>query len=82
MLTDRSSTQVGMSKQNALPAVSSKYSLVRASSLVCGVCVGEFELVRFVFWVALHPEEVDLLLDCPGFSFGLVCEFVRNMSEI
>ena len=47
---------------------------------VCGACVGEFELVRFVFWVALHPEEVDLFVGLSWFEFGLVCELRQVMS--
>ncbi len=41
---------------------------------VCGACVGKFELVRFVVWVALHPEEVDRIpLIWVVFCFSLVC---------
>ena len=42
---------------------------VRAGWFVfVGVCVGKFELVRFVFWVALHPEEVDLFVGLSWFE--------------
>jgi hypothetical protein len=48
---------------------------------VCGVCVGKFELVRFVFWVALHPEEVDWIpLIWVVICFSLVCGSPQVMS--
>ena len=62
-------------------AIRARTVTVRASWFVfVGVCVGEFELVRFVFWVALHPKEVDLFVGLSWFEFGLVCELRQVMS--
>ena len=45
-----------------------------------GVCVCEFVLERFVFWVALHPEEVDLFVGLSWFEIWSSLKLRQVMS--